>query len=207
MSRARLVLSTLPVFGLLVAALSFDLGQRVNARLSEVGQGIWDGYALLRVAPEKPECDPGSFVVPASAAPASAAGEDDLLAGLDGQGDAPTKDAISPEAVLAAKAKCESQHALYAETTAKITGGLQAFDGVHDAVERFVVFGNDVFTGLLITLLLVCSTTASALLRASRPASRSTVGWMKAPTATTAPPSSAPPPRRPATTSTTTATA
>ena len=55
MSRARLLLSTLPVFGLLVAALSFDLGQRVNARLSEVGQGVWDGYALLRVAPEKPE--------------------------------------------------------------------------------------------------------------------------------------------------------
>jgi len=63
MSRARLLLSTLPVFGLLVAALSFDLGQRVNARLSEVGQGVWDGYALLRVAPEKPECDPASFVV------------------------------------------------------------------------------------------------------------------------------------------------
>ena len=163
MSRARLVLSTLPVFGLLVAALSFDLGQRVNARLSEVGQGIWDGYALLRVAPEKPACDPASFVVTASAAPASAAAEDDLLAGLDGQGDAPAQDAISPEAVRAAKAKCESQHALYAETTSKITGGLQAFDAVHDAIERFVVFGNDVFTALLITLLLVCSTTASAL--------------------------------------------
>ena len=164
MSRARLLLSTLPVFGLLVAALSFDLGQRVNARLSEVGQGVWDGYALLRVAPEKPECDPASFVVPASAAPASGApAEDDLLAGLDGQGDAPVKDAISPEAVLAAKAKCESQHALYAETTSKITGGLTAFDAVHDAIERFVVFGNDVFTALLITLLLVCSTTASAL--------------------------------------------
>ncbi|MFZ4736121.1 MAG: TRAP transporter large permease subunit [Bradymonadia bacterium] len=159
----RLLLSTLPVFILLVSALSFDLGQRLNARLSEVGQSAWDGYALLRVTPEKPTCDPASFVVPASVAP-SAAAEDDLLAGLDGEGGADqAKDTISPEAVLAAKRKCEEQHATYTSATARITGGLQTFAGFHDLVERVVVFGNDVFSGLLVTLLLICAATASSL--------------------------------------------
>jgi TRAP-type C4-dicarboxylate transport system permease large subunit len=167
-TRTRTLLSTIPVFILLVSALCFDLAGRMNARMMEVGQSMWDGYALLRTEPAKPECDPASFKVPEpSSAPGSAAaagGDDDLLAGLDeAGGDKPVKDAISGEAVLAAKRKCEEQHALYNQSLAQITPGLRSFDGFHDTLEAVVVWGNGLVKGLLICLLMFCSITASAM--------------------------------------------
>ena len=167
-TRARTLLSTIPVFILLISALAFDLGGRMNARMMEVGQSMWDGYALLRTEPSKPECDPASFIVPAPASgPTSAAaggGDDDLLAGLeDSAGDKPVKDVVSAEAVAAAKQKCEAQHALYDASLSKLTPGLRRFDWFHDLLEAFVVWGNGLVKGLMICLLLFCSVTASAM--------------------------------------------
>lgn len=51
-TRTRTLLSTIPVFILLISALAFDLGGRMNARMMEVGQSMWDGYALLRTEPD-----------------------------------------------------------------------------------------------------------------------------------------------------------
>lgn len=166
-TRARTILSTIPVFILLLGALAFDIGGRVNARMMEVGQSMWDGYALLRTEPEKPACDPASFKVPdappSAAGSAAAGGDDDLLAGLDDKGTAPVKDAVSAEAVLAAKRQCEEQHAAYQSTLSQFTPGLRRFDGVHDTIEAFVVWGNGLVKGLLICLLLFCAATASAM--------------------------------------------
>lgn len=166
-TRARTLLSTIPVFVLLFSALVFDLSERVNARMMEVGQSFWDEYALLRTEPPKPECDPASFKVPEAPASAAAGGDDDLLDGLDGSGGeaggAAKKDAVSPEAILAAKRRCEEQHDVYQKTLARITPGLRQFDAVHDAVEAVTVFGNDILKGLLICLLMFCSVTASSM--------------------------------------------
>jgi TRAP-type C4-dicarboxylate transport system permease large subunit len=163
-TRLRTALSTIPVLVFLIGALAFDLAGRVNARMMEAGQSFWDGYALLRADPERPACDPQSFQVPPSAPSSAAAeGDDDLLAGLDDKGDAPVKDAVSAEAVLAAKQKCEEQHANFEATVSRLTPGLRRFDAVHDAVEAFVVWGNGLVKPLLICLLLIAAATASSL--------------------------------------------
>ena len=135
--------------------------------MMEVGQSFWDEYALLRTEPPKPECDPASFKVPeapstpSGAASAAAGGDDDLLAGLDDKGGSDKKDAISPEAILAAKRRCEEEHAEYDRTLSRITPGLRQFDAVHDFVGAVTTWGNDVLKGLLITLLMFCAITAS----------------------------------------------
>lgn len=161
-TRLRTLLSTIPVFILLLGALAFDLAGRMNARMMEAGQGLWDGYALLRTEPPKPECDPASFKVPEAPAKASEAGGDDLLDGLDDQGGG-GKDAISPEAILSAKRKCEELHQVYEATLSRVTPGLRRFDAVHDGLEIVVVWGNGLVKGLMICLLLFGSITASAI--------------------------------------------
>lgn len=161
-SLLRTLLSTVPVFALLIGVLVYGTAEMTHARVLRLGESVWPDYALMRQEPVKPECDPAAFVVPTAAAPASApAGDDDLLDGLDGGGGG-AKDEISAEAVLAAKQKCEEGHALYASATARITDGLRRFHAVESGIASLVEFFVNHLRHILVMLLMICAVTASA---------------------------------------------
>ncbi|MFN3202624.1 MAG: TRAP transporter large permease subunit [Bradymonadia bacterium] len=166
----RLCLSSLPILALLLGVLVYKTASDVQARLQDVGESIWPGYALIPLDPQAPACDPASFVIPtAPVTPKAEEGDDDLLDDLleeddeDDLFDDEEDEAISPEAVKAAKAKCEAQHAAYQAQLAKITDGLKTYKGVEGFFEGVVKWGTEQLPLSLLLLLVVCGATATAV--------------------------------------------
>lgn len=89
-----------------------------------------------------------------------AAGEGDLLDDLFG--DAPSR-GPSAEAIAAAKAKCEAEHARYAELQSRITPSLKAYRGLDTVLSAVTQAGRRMTKPGLVLLILICAATATAL--------------------------------------------
>ncbi|MBI5482761.1 MAG: hypothetical protein HY906_28155, partial [Deltaproteobacteria bacterium] len=165
-SPTRTWLSTVPILLLLLVVLLHGTGEKIHARLLEIGQRSWPGYAQLRVDPKPPTCDAkavapapaaapkagapaagpasGPASAPAASAPASAAAKDAPKdAPKDAIDDLFGEDTVSAEAVKAAanaaRKRCADEHAAYQAAVKSLTGGLRAFR----AVEKGIASGVD----------------------------------------------------------------
>ncbi|MDF1565614.1 MAG: TRAP transporter large permease subunit [Deltaproteobacteria bacterium] len=165
---------------LLGATILHGLGEGVHARVLQMGEGIWPGYAELRSDPERPPCDPEGGAAAASAggeeegagadaeaeAEADAAeegeGGDDFLDDLLGDEDEGDEEAAAAAAAAAAT-KCKQEHDRYEILISRITPGLRAFRGFEGAIAAFVHTGVSYLRHMLVLLLLFCAVTASAL--------------------------------------------
>lgn len=67
----------LSILALLVSVLGYKTASDLQARMQDAGESIWPGYALIRLDPQRPTCDPAAFDQKAAAAPAT--GEDALV--------------------------------------------------------------------------------------------------------------------------------
>jgi TRAP-type C4-dicarboxylate transport system permease large subunit len=185
-SPARRLLSTVPILLLLLVVLLHGTGEKVHARLLEIGQRSWPGYAQLRVDPKAPTCDPkavpapaakaraggpasgpasGPAAAPAASAPASAAAKaapkdaiDDLL------GD---DDPVSPEAARAAaeaaRKRCVDEHAAYQASVKRLTGGLKTFRAVEKTIASGVDLAVTYLQHILVLMLLLAAITTTAI--------------------------------------------
>ncbi len=159
----RTWLSTVPAVVLLLSVLLYGLGEKVHARLLQVGEAVWPGYASLRVEPKKPDCDPNASPDRSGQGEATEATDegDDFLDDLMGEdgGDAEAEAA----ALEAAREACRKRHAEYEAQLARRTAGLRAFQAVEGGVAALVKFGVAWMRHLLVLLLLICAATATAL--------------------------------------------
>ncbi len=94
-NKFRLALSTTPAVLFLVGVISYGFAEKCHGQLSKLGEHWYGsdsplipGYKDLRADAVKPKCDPDKAFIPPKVAPA-AAGDDDLLDGLEGVEDAP----------------------------------------------------------------------------------------------------------------------
>ena len=159
----RTWLSTVPAVVLLLSVLLYGLGEKVHARLLQVGEAVWPGYASLRVEPKKPDCDPDAPLGAEEETPPKEEADegDDFLDDLMGEdgGDAEAQAA----ALEAAREACRKRHADYEAQRARRTAGLRAFQAVEGAVAALVKFGVEWMRHVLVLLLLICAATATAL--------------------------------------------
>ncbi|RMG19784.1 MAG: TRAP transporter large permease subunit, partial [Deltaproteobacteria bacterium] len=159
--RARALLSTLPVVVLLGVVILHGLGEAVHARLLQVGEHLYPGYAELREDPTPPTCDPNAATEAPAEAP-SDQGEDDAflddLLGDDGEADA----GAAAAAARAAAQRCKAEHERYAALQARITPSLRVFRALEGAVAAFVQTGVSYLRHTLVLLLLLCALTATA---------------------------------------------
>ncbi len=149
-------LVTFAIFTLLVAVLAYGTGELVHAQLLSRGESFFPGYAELRVDLPKPTCDPASFVVPEADPNAPPKAEEDLMDDLDSGGGA-----AAPEAIKAAKEKCEREHADYASHAARLTPGLLRYRGVEQTVASAVELGVSHVKHLLVILLMLAAAAAT----------------------------------------------
>ena len=69
--------ATVPVFALLLIVIAYTTGEKMHARLIDLGESVWPGYAQMKLEPVVPTCDPNAPIeMPASEAPVEAAAED-----------------------------------------------------------------------------------------------------------------------------------
>ena len=158
-SRLRAWLSTIPAVILLVLVILHGTGEKVHARLLQIGEDVWPGYASLRVEPVKPTCDVKAKAAPAK--PAKPAGGDDFLNDLMGSDTGSA--AADAQAQAAARKQCEAQKAQYRALMKRITPSLRAYRSVETAFAAFVALGVSYLQQVLVLLLLICAATATAI--------------------------------------------
>ncbi|RMG18171.1 MAG: TRAP transporter large permease subunit, partial [Deltaproteobacteria bacterium] len=161
----RTWLSTLPTVLLLCSVLLYGLGEKIHARLLQIGEAVWPGYASLRVEPEKPTCDPDAPPAGSTAKTEESGDEagdgDDFLDDLMGD---EAEDAEAEAAALeAARKACRERHEAYRALLARRTAGLKAFYAVEGSVASVVKLGVAWMRHLLVLLLLICAATATSL--------------------------------------------
>ena len=63
----RRFIATIPVFVLLLVVIAYTTGEKMHARLIDVGESLWPGYAQMKLDPVAPTCDPNAPIeVPAA---------------------------------------------------------------------------------------------------------------------------------------------
>ncbi len=160
-STSRTWLSTFPALAVLLLVVAQGTSEMVQARMLAYGESVWSGYADLRYDPPPPSCDVATIGdAPTQAAPAAEQKDADLLGDLFGDEEAA---APSGEAIAALKAKCEAEHARYAELQAKITPALSLYRAIDVRLTTIVDFGRRAARPSLVLLFAVCAATASAL--------------------------------------------
>ncbi len=145
----RFFASTLPLFGVLVTAVLLGAGEKIHTVLLQHGESRWEQYALLRVDPTKPDCDPKPAV--AAEAAAAPSDEEDLFA------DPESSDA----AAEAATKECKERHAAYDGLMARITDEVRSFREKELLVAHFVEWGIGHARHLLVLILLLGGITAT----------------------------------------------
>jgi TRAP-type C4-dicarboxylate transport system permease large subunit len=154
------------VLVLLLAVLLHGTAEKVHARLLEVGQRSWPGYALMRVDPKPPTCDPKALAIPASAptsmpgAAKAAAAKDDID---DLLGEEKVDEEAARKAAQAAQARCLERHAAFTETMGKITSGLRAYRAVEKGAAALVDFEVGYLQHILVLLILIAAATTTAI--------------------------------------------
>ena len=144
----RFFASTVPLLAVLLTAVLLGAGEKIHNVLLQMGESRWEQYALLRVDPEKPDCNPEG---PAPAEKPTEAEEDDLF------GDPDTSD----EASIAAAKECKDRHAAYAALTARITDDVRSFRSKEQFVSKFVEWGIGHARHLLVLIILIGGITAT----------------------------------------------
>ncbi|MEC9465386.1 MAG: TRAP transporter large permease subunit [Myxococcota bacterium] len=163
--------ATVPVFALLLIIIAYTTGEKMHARLIDLGESVWPGYAQMKLDPVAPTCDPNAAIeMPAPEAPAEdavasdaapeAAAEpadveeeddfdlDDLMGG----------DEISDEDRIAslkkAKEECQKEHAAYALAIERLTPSVRMYKSIETTIGE-VQEGKGHNTKYIITILLL----------------------------------------------------
>ncbi len=146
---------TLPALILLGLVVLHGTGEALRSRMLTYAEGVWPDYASLRVETSRPTCD----TVSTENRESDEATDDDLLNDLlDEEDDAP----VSAEALEAAQAACTKDVAAFNARQQRMTTGLRAFVGMERTVGAFVGAGMTYLRHVLVLLLLICATIATA---------------------------------------------
>ena len=143
----RFFASTLPLLVVLLTAVLLGAGEKIHTVMLQHGESKWEQYALLRVDPEKPDCD-----LKGPAKPVEAAAEvEDLFADPE----------ASDESAEAAKKECLERHAEYNGLIARITDDVRSFRSKELLVAHFVEWGIGHARHLLVLIILIGGITAT----------------------------------------------
>ena len=171
--------ATVPVFALLLIVIAYTTGEKMHARLIDVGESLWPGYAQMKLDPVEPTCDPNAPIEPAAeaqaepeselegealaegdAAPATEAEavveeEEDDFDDLD---DLLGEDEISEEDRLAslkkAREECKKEHDSYALAIERMTPSVRMYKSIETSIGA-VQEGKGHNTKYIITILLL----------------------------------------------------
>ncbi len=146
---------SLPAFIILVLVIALGIGELVHARLTSLGDYLWNDYYLLRVDPVAPDCDPNldlEVAVEQEVARQSAeiGGEFDLFG-----------DEVDPVAIRQSLenslAFCQKSHQKVMETQQRITPEVVVFRTVELLIAKIVHIGMLSKKYLLAVLVLLCA--------------------------------------------------
>ncbi|WP_420591537.1 TRAP transporter large permease subunit [Bacterioplanoides sp.] len=151
-------LAALPAFLVLVFVVILNTSHAMHAQLLQVGEGIWDGYFMLRSDPVEPSCDINMNIdTQLATLVAEAAAEEDEWDLFDAE---PVDEDAMRQSLVAAKQQCEVKHQQYQDTVERITPGVQVFRAVELGVAQFGEMGLSAQRIMLAVLVLICGLTA-----------------------------------------------
>jgi len=151
-------LAALPAFLVLVFVVILNTSHAIHAQLLQVGEGIWDGYFMLRSDPVEPSCDINMNIdAQLATLVAEAAAEEDEWDLFDSE---PVDEDAMRQSLLAAQQQCEVKHQQYSETIERITPGVEVFRAIELGVAQFGELGLNAQRIMLAVLVLICGLTA-----------------------------------------------
>lgn len=151
-------LAALPAFLVLVFVVILNTSHALHAQLLQVGEGIWDGYFMLRSDPTEPSCDVNINIDNQLATlVAEAAAEDDEWDLFDAE---PVDESAMRQSLIAAQQQCEVKHQQYQQTVERITPGVEVFRAIELGVAQFGELGLSAQRIMLAVLVLICGLTA-----------------------------------------------
>ena len=127
-------LAALPAFLVLVFVVILNTSHAIHAQLLQVGEGIWDGYFMLRSDPVEPSCDINMNIDTQLATLVAEAADEDEWDLFDAE---PVDEVTMRQSLVAAKQQCEVKHQQYQETVERITPGVEVFRAIELGVASF----------------------------------------------------------------------
>ena len=150
-------LAALPAFLVLVFVVILNTSHAIHAQLLQVGEGIWDGYFMLRSDPVEPSCDINMNIDTQLATLVAEAADEDEWDLFDAE---PVDEVAMRQSLVAAKQQCEVKHQQYQETVERITPGVEVFRAIELGVASFGELGLSAQRIMLAVLVLICGLTA-----------------------------------------------
>lgn len=153
------IITTVPLTILLVVIVFCSIVGNIHSKLLTTAEEHWEGYSELRAEPVRPTCDAEQAAAPAEEkndAP-EAEEEDDFLDDLLGE-----EEAVSEEALAAAKAECQEKIAAYEVIVERRNdSGLKIYTAIEQGVGKIATDAVKLKAHFFIFVFLFCALAAT----------------------------------------------
>jgi TRAP-type C4-dicarboxylate transport system permease large subunit len=153
-------LLSLPIFSLLLLTLIIGTGEYFHGQLLRMGENMFGDqkvgvqYFMMRVDPDKPQCDPNPNIEQAVQAELAGGGGDAIDALFD---DEPKDPEAIKASILKAAELCKEKHAMYEKIVENITPTVKAYRAFETSFFWLFSFGTENRPLILLLMVLIAS--------------------------------------------------
>lgn len=152
-------LAALPAFLVLVFVIILNTSHTMHAQILQLGEGIWEGYFMLRHDPVQPQCSLDTDI-DAELARIVAEQNSQPVDEFDLFAPDPVDPAVVRKSLEASQAQCEIKYDQYNATKDRITPAVELFRSIELGVANFGELGMYAQRIMLAILVLICGATA-----------------------------------------------